>query len=449
MNRLHIYFAELRRTIGLAAPMILGQLLTMSMGMVDAAMVGRGAGTTSLAGLGFGVNLVHIPGIAGFGIASAVSILVAQAYGAGKRGEPVRIVRHGVVLAASYGALAAVGIMFLIRHAAFFGNFGQEPEVVEASAVYVQIFAWSFMFAHIFSCLRSFCEAQERPWLALYILSGMVLLNVLLNWLLIFGNLGFPALGLTGAGLATLCAQICALTVMVLAILRTSHFQVRIASLFRPAIIWADLRRILALGIPVGLQIFFEVFCFIGSAMMMGWISAETLAAHTIAIQVAGFSFMIPLGLSFAVSIRTGQAAGAKDREGIRRIIFSSLGITALWSCLAASTLLLLNESIPRLFSEDPAVLALAASFLIIGAVFQVVDQIQVVALGVLRGLADTRIPTILSLSCYWLIGLSLAYTLAFPLGLGGRGIWMALAIALGCAAIALNWRIVVVWRKL
>ena len=406
-------------------------------------------GTIELAALGFSVNFVHIPGVAGFGFLSALSVLVAQTYGAGRKSDCSEVLRHGVVLMALLG-LAIVGIVLLLyRLGPSLGYFGQDPEVFRAAGVYIPFYACGFLFVYCGGSFKSFCEAQDFPWPPLLLLLGSVGLNIFLNWLLIFGNWGFPALGLQGAGIATALANFCSMSAMALLVLNAPRFAIRARSFFRSRLSPARFHRHLGLGGPTALQVFFEAGAFLISALLIGVISARDLAAHHVAIQMAAFSFMVPLGVSFAVSIRVGQALGRSDTPAIRRIAITSQMIVLSTALVAATLFVSFNDSLPRFFTDDPEVAAIAAGFLLVTALFQIFDQQQVGALGVLRGLGDVRIPTLITLGAYWCACLPLSWLLGFHTSLGALGIWIALTIGLCLAAIALNLRLVLITRRL
>lgn len=268
-------------------------------------------------------------------------------------------------------------------------------------------------------------------------LCGTVLLNCFLNWLLIFGHWGCPRMELEGAALATFLSSATGLLVLLGLTAWRGQLAGGLRSLWCGAWVPQTLRSLLRVGSHTYLQIFGEVGAFTGAALMMGWLGAAPLAAHHIAIQLAAFSFMVPLGLSFAVSIRVGQAVGRGDRLAVRLIGHSAQVLVVLWMATVAVLFLGLRHILPGFFSQDPAVLALAAAFLTITAFFQVFDGLQVATLGILRGLMDTRIPTLTCLIGYWLVCLPLGYLLAFPAGLGGPGIWWALLIGLACSAVS------------
>lgn len=426
---------EIRRTLSLATPMIMGQLATMAMAMVDAAMVGRGVGTESLAALTFALNYTHIPYICLFGMVTATSVLVAEAYGAGARERIAETLRHGIFLCILLSVVVGLVVVGLYTQLEHFNYLMQPPELIPLAQPYMILYSCAFMVALIFACFRSFCEAQDRPWIPLAVLGSAIGLNAFLNWIFIFGRLGFPKMGLTGAGLGTLLANCTALLVIVILLFRNRRLGLDRASFLRLDIKRSLLKKILGLGLPSALQIAVEVGAFAAAAMMMGALGAAPLAAHHVTLQVAAFSFMVPLGMSFAVSIRVGQAAGSGDFVRVRRIGTGAMVLIAIWMLLAAVVIMAARHQLPLAFSDDPVVIALASQFLVFAALFQVFDGLQAIALGSLRGLQDVKVPAGGILLTYWCFALPLAYVLGFYFKYEGQGIWCALLIGLGVAS--------------
>lgn len=445
-----IFFDEIKRTLTLAFPMILGQLGAMSMHWIDAAMVGRGVGTIELAALAFSGSVAHVFLIMGFGLITTISVLTANAYGARRQEGLSEVMETGWLVCFVYSATMALLMTLVIDpFASFAVHWLDQPAlVVEAARPYLVLYFWAFVPILAFSALRAFSEAQDRPWLPFLVLVVGLAINAGLNALLIFGLGGFPRMGVAGAGLATLLAQSFMLVTMAVVVLRSGRFPIDASILRLRRISGPFLRKFLSLGIPSSLQIFFEVAAFSAASILMGRFGAIPLAAHHICIQFAAMTFMVPLGLSFAASIRIGQAAGVGDVARIRRIGFSSqlfgFGIMLGFGLLY----LLLRQGLPPVFTDDPAVSSLAASLLLIVAFFQVFDGLQVMSAGSLRGLQDVRVPTFLLLFCYWVVALPAGAILGFSLGLGPSGIWLGIALGLGLAALGLTMRFAIVSKR-
>ncbi len=432
---------ELGRTLHLALPMITGMMGGMSMGLIDAAMVGHSAGTFDLSALGFGTSVIFILAIPGYGMVTSLSVLIAQAYGANEKGKDVMYLRHGLVITLVYSSSAAVLLLLLQAFLPQLGYLGQTPLVAGIARPYIILVGLAFVGAQLFACVKAYWESQDRPWLPLCVLLSGLLLNVFLNWVFINGHLGAPKLNVTGAGMGTLFANIYLFVAMVIITLKSRHFDLKLQDLWRREYKWAHFRKHLSLGIPSSLQILFEVGMFAIATLLMGRLGPIELAAHHVTFQIVAYAFSIPLGYSFAVTIRIGQAAGRKSKRLIQLIGYTSLISTLIWMCLTMIVLYTLRHPLVSIFSNDQSVLEVALRFITIAAIFQVFDGTQIVATGALRGLGDVNVPMYITLTIYWFICLPLAYLFAFPLGYGGVGIWIALAIGIVCAATALSGR--------
>ena len=434
------WLVETRATLRLAVPMITGQLAQMAMQFCDALMVGRYLGVVPLAASALAISIQSPAFVASIGLLSAVGVRAAQALGAGRRDTAGEVLRHGMLLALATGVALALGLWFAEP---LFSRLGQDPEVVRQALPFLRFFAWSIVPTMLWQTLKQYSEAHNlaRPpmWSAL----AGVSLNLLLNYTLMFGKFGAPALGLPGSGLATLLAR-CA-TFLLLAIWAWNSPRLRdeihaIHWFRRPR--WKHFRALFSLGIPGSIQLLMEVMAFAGAAFLMGWLGAPALAAHQIAITYAASTFMVPLGLAFATSLRVGQAFGAGERERLRPIAFGGLAMAATVMTFGAVVFSLAGPWLAGWFTLDPAVVAIAASLLVVAGVFQIVDGVQVVGMATLRGLSDVRVPTLIALCSYWVVAIPLCYFLGFHTRLGPAGIWWGLAAGLGCAAGLLAWRV-------
>ncbi len=436
---------ENRKTLALAAPIIAGHLGQMLMGWADTLMVGR-LGVTSLAACAFANTVLAVALVFGFGIMSSVSVRASQAFGAACGADPRgragrgtgEVYRAGLALGALLGlALCAIMLSLLpVLH-----WFGQPPEVNSAVVGFLVLTAISVVPVMMFTAAKTFSEALSRPWPAFWIVMAGVALNIALNFVFIYGNLGAPALGLTGAGLATLAARIATVAVLLAYMGRSSYFRPHLARIASERSLGRELRDLLHIGLPAGGQYLAEVGAFATASLMMGWISVSALAAHQIAITCAATTFMVPLGLGMAVTVRVGQAFGAREFHRIRPIAFGGLGMALCVMSCTALGFIVLSQSLAALFISDPEVLALAASLLVIAGFFQIVDGTQIVAMNALRGIADVRVPMGIAIFSYWCVALPLSYLFAFETGHGPAGIWTGLAFGLLAAAGILLWR--------
>jgi MATE family multidrug resistance protein len=362
----------------------------------------------------------------------------------GRKGHSVRDVRRTV----RQGMWMAVGVtvpiwIVLWQSEAILRAMGQEPALARAAGEYVRALQWSLLPFFFFLVLRSFISALERPLWALVAGIVGVVINAAAAWVLIFGHLGFPKLGLVGAGYATTFADIVMFGVMAAVVLTDRKF--RRYHLFGR--FWrADgprFRELWHLGLPIGATLVFEVAVFNGATFLMGLIGAAALAAHSIAMQIASLSFMVPLGLAQAATVRVGRAFGAHDKEGIRRAGWTAYAMGVGFMALTALAMILIPRTLVGIFLDldapaNTAVIELAVSFLLVAALFQVADGGQAVAAGMLRGLHDTKVPMVYAGIGYWCIGLLLGVGLAFQGGLAGLGLWIGLATGLTVVALLL-----------
>lgn len=436
------YLQEARGTLSLGFPLILGMVGQMAIQVIDTAMLGR-VGVTPVAAAALAGSLFHFVLVAGFGLCAAIQVFVSQALGGRREGEAGSILAHGLVIVLAY-SFVAMGVVIVARGG--LGLLDQPAEVVAAAQPYLLVLALGIPITLPLGGLRAFYEGQSRVWLPLAVLAFGATANIFLNWVLIFGNLGAPALGLVGAGIATVAANALMLLILLTLTLRGSGLIVR--GRLWPAGGWRVQRfvQMLHVAIPSALQILFEVAFFATAVVMMGWLGKIPLAAHQIAIQYAAMAFMMPLGLSFAITVRVARAHGAGDLPRARRIGFSGMATGVLIMLCSVLFITVANDFIPRIFL-DPSVenaavvLALASQLLWIAAVFQVFDGLQVTALAALRGLTDVRVPTVMIFTGYWLLALPTGYALAFTVGLGPKGVWLGLVVGLMIAAFTLTAR--------
>ena len=433
---------EIRQTLKLAGPMILAQLAQMSMTFVDTIMVGW-LGTRELAGVALGSAVFFPVVVVGLGILMGVGPMVAQGYGGGDRKAIRGAVRQGLWL----GTLLAGAASLAAWHGSWFLRWtGQEEETIVLAEGYLRAIAWGVAPHLWFGVLRCFFEGISRPRVVLIITVAGLLVNVGGNYVLMYGKLGFPALGLVGCGWASTLVYWTMFLAMVFVILKSDEVRpFRLLSrLSRPD--WRHFSEVLRIGWPIGTMLGFEVGLFSATAFLIGLFGKTELAAHQIALQCAGYTYMVPLGVSLAVSVRVGQAIGRKDLEGARRAGHVGMGLGPSFMVLAALCFWLLPRPIVSLFLDinsaaNSEVVLHAVGFLGVAAIFQVFDGLQATAAGALRGLKDTRTPMIVALVAYWIVGLSSGYLLAFQFGWKGTGLWWGLVLGLSTAGLLLSWR--------
>lgn len=418
-----------RRNILLAYPVVIGQLGHIMVSVADTVMVGR-VGVIPLAAATFAGAFYHVLMVFGLGVSYAVTPLVA----ASDPTDQPRLMTYlrGSFLLNSILAILMLAIGFGVSF--FLSQFGQEPEVASSAKDYLIIATASLVPVMIFQTFRQFSEGLSdtfNPMIASLVAN---LLNVLLNYVMIYGHWGVPAMGLNGAGYATLISRVIMVFLMWWMIRKKLHH-------FNWRFEWAQARKLLNIGIPSGMQYVFEVGAFATSAIMVGWISAEALAAHQIAINLAAITYMSATGIGAAATVRIGNQLGQKDLRNLRIAGYSCFVLVAVFMAISAVLFVIFRYPLTSLYVSDPAVQSLAAGLLIIAAAFQLSDGLQAVGLGVLRGLTDVKVPTVVTFIAYWVLALPGGYLLGFVFDLGVDGIWYALSGGLTVAAVLHIWR--------
>jgi MATE family multidrug resistance protein len=433
------YLREMRPTLALAFPIIVGQVSQMLMGLTDSVMIGR-TGTVPLAASAFGGNIFNVFYILGIGLMMPVAVFVARARGASRPMDCAEYLRHGVALAFGFGLLETVVLMVL---SVKLGWFRQPPEVLAVVNPFFVLISFSIVPALVYLALRQFAEAMGRPWVPMFIMLGSVGLNAGLNWIFIYGHLGAPALGLTGAGIATLLSRIIGTLVLFTWLRLDLELKRALPSRWRLSLSGKHLHEMLHLGLPAAGGLLFESGAFAAAGVMMGWLGTVPLAAHQIAISCASMTFMFALGLSIAVGMRVSAALGAGEHARLRPIGFSALGLGVMLALVFTGVFLLAGRMVAEGFVRDPAVVTLAAQLLVVAGIFQLVDGAQVIGSAALRGLGDVKIPALLTFVAYWVVAIPGGYLFGVRGGFGAMGIWGALAAGLAFAALFLTVRFV------
>ena len=431
-------FQESRITLKLAIPLMIGQLSQMLLGVADTVMVGH-LGVTSLAALTLVNSLFYIPFVFGIGLLSGISVFTANARGsaddAGVRGS----CRHGFYLSIVLGCAIFAGSLLV---APYLDRLGQPAEIARVAKPFFLVIMASIIPALASMALKNHADALNRPWPPFWIFLGGVVLNVILNWVLIYGKFGLPQMGFVGAAWATLIARVAIVVAMLVWLVRAPALRgwVPVKWFRRPD--FTDIRRLLSIGLPSSFQMVCEVSAFSLAGLIMGRFGSQAMAAHQIALTLAATAFMLPLGLSMALTVRMGDAQGAGEISRLRGIATSGWLLAGGYSLLAAIGFLVFGKLLASLFVADPGVIALTATLLVIVGIFQLVDSLQVVSSAMLRGLQDARIPALLGFSAYWLVGLPVAFMFAFHFGMGPAGVWWGLAAGLAVACFTLGPRL-------
>jgi MATE family multidrug resistance protein len=436
--------AHARAIATLGLPLIGGHLAQMAIGVTDTVMLGW-YGVEALAAVTLASTYFFVLFIFGSGFAWAVMPMVATFAAEGDETSIRRATRMGLWLSFGFALLA---LPLMIFAAPILRLMGQEEVVVSSGADYLTIAGWGILPALFVMVLKSYLAALERTQVVLWITVLAAVVNALVNYALIFGNWGAPELGVAGAAVASLATQVVSLVGVVI--------YVRIAlpehDLFRRlwAADWDMLARVFNLGWPISITGLSETGLFAASAVMMGWLGTVPLAAHGVAVQLTALAFMVHLGLSNAATVRVGNAHGRNDVDHLARGAWVVTVLSVMFSTITVAFFIAIPETLIGIFilSDDPArieIVHIGVGVLFMAGVFQLVDGIQAIGLGVLRGVHDTRIPMVYAAFSYWAIGVPLSYILGFVFGLDGVGVWAGMGIGLGVAALLLNLRF---WRK-
>ena len=434
--------AHFRATLALGIPLIGAQLAQLGIHTTDMIIVGQ-LGAEKLAAMVLAGQFYFVVFIFGTGFSVAVVPMVANAYGQGDATSARRALRMGMWVAIAYWLLT-LGLFFNAERILL--KLGQNPNVAKLTGDYLAISQLGLLPASLFYVMRGLVSAIGRAGVILYATIAMLLLNGFLAYALVLGHFGFPALGMQGAAIAAVIVNLFSLVFIVVYI--QTREETRRYELFvrfwKPD--WHALLEVLRLGFPISITILAETMLFSAASILMGQIGTIELAAHGIALQLASIAFMIPLGLSQAATVRIGVAHGRGDYTNLVRAAITVYGVACVIALSGGILFAVAPEFLAKWFldarlPEAPEVLAYASTLVVIAGVFQLVDGIQAVAAGLLRGLKDARIPAMLALISYWPIGFTLAWITAFPLGFGGQGVWFGFVVGLTAASILLSVR--------
>jgi MATE family multidrug resistance protein len=432
------YIPVYRKNLTLAVPVIFSQIGQVTVNLVDSIMVGH-LGTTELAAASFAINVFHVGMLFGLGVTLGITPLVGQSFNEKNTQNLGNWLKNGVLvnLIASILLCAAMSSVVL-----FMNRMGQSEEVVRKAIPFYLIHVASLIPLMLFFSFKQFFEGIGNTKIAMIITIIINLVNIALNYILIYGKFGFPALGLNGSGYASLFSRLIMPVLFVLVILRKPSFRIYLSEAFHSGFEKLKIRKIISIGLPIGLQMVIEILAFTLGAIMLGWISKESLAGHQVAISMASMTYMISFGLASGTTIRVSHAFGERDRNELKQAIFASLHIVIAFMSLMGILFILLRNQLPLLFTSDPAVIKVAAALLVVGAFFQIFDGIQVVLLGALRGMADVRIPMFIAFFSYIIVSLPVSYLLAFVFNFGYSGVWIGFVFGLLTAAILFGFRL-------
>ena len=422
---------ELGPMLRLALPVVVAEVGWMSMGIVDTMVVGR-LGAESMGAVGLGNNLHIAIVIFGLGLSLGLDAMVSQDHGAGLDTEARKSLAQGVYLTAFLTPLLMFVVLGLIP---FLGNWGILPEVIALTAPYLRALVWSTGPILIFSAFRRYLQGIDVVKPITFALVSANLINLAANWIFVFGNLGFPKLGVAGSGWATCVARVYMMMIVIGAFV--IYGRGATPQIWWPRLEWARLLRLIRLGLPAAIQVTLEVGVFAAATTLAGRLDARSLAAHNIVLQISSLTYMVPLGIASAGAVRVGQGLGRGDPRASATSGWTALLIAAGFMACSGIVLLTMGRSIIAPFTTDPGVIASTTRLFWLAAAFQLFDGIQVVATGVLRGAGDTRTSMYFNLLGHWVIGLPIGYALAFPCGQGIVGLWVGLSIGLVLAGLA------------
>lgn len=441
-----IYRRHYAETIRLAYPIVIGQLSTIVIMITDNIVVGNYS-ADSLAAASLAHAIFMTLQIFGMGVTFGLTPLVASAVAKQEHDTCQTLFKHALI---TYSLLGVVlyGIVLLITY--FLDSFGQVPHIVALAKPFLQLVGFSIIPSLIFQTFKQFMEGLSQTKEPMFVAIIGEILNAVLNIVLVFGFLGFPRLGLLGSGIATIIARMIMIVLITWIFLHKDSFKIYAQGLWQQVLKTELFTKLLKIGLPIGMQVIFESSCFAFSAIMAGWIgdNGKTLAAHQIALNIAATTYLIASGISTAASIRTAGQKGLKNIEEMQMAGKSAMVIVTIFMFFCALTMVLGHRFLPSLYVQDEQVIDIASKLLLVAAIFQLSDGIQVVSIGALRGLHDVKIPTIITLIAYWGIGTPLAAFLMFYMGWGGVGIWAALAFALSIAAALLSYRFLKLCRE-
>lgn len=438
------WFAHLRATLALGIPLIGAQLAQLGIHTTDMIIVGQ-LGAEQLAAMVLAGQFFFVVFIFGSGFSVAVVPMVANAYGQGDATSARRALRMGMWVAIVYWLLA---LSVFLNAEPILISLGQNPEVAKLAGDYLAISQFGLLPASLFYVMRGLVSAIGRAGVILYVTIAMLVINGVLAYGLVLGHFGLPAMGMNGAAVVAVLVNTLSFILIVAYIQmreETRRYELFVR-FWRPD--WSALWDVLRLGLPIGITVLAETMLFAAASILMGQIGTIELAAHGIALQLASIAFMIPVGLAQAATVRIGVAHGRGDYVNLVRAAITVYCVACIIALSGGILFALAPDFLAKWFLDErlpeaAQVLAYASSLVVIAGIFQLVDGIQAVAAGLLRGLKDARIPAILAIISYWPIGFTLAWVAAFPLGFGGRGVWLGFVVGLTAAAILLTVRFV------
>jgi len=443
---LSIYTKEFRYNWKLAAPVMLGMLGHTFVSFVDNIMVGQ-LGTAELAAVSLGNSFMFIAMSLGIGFSTAITPLIAEADSSNNFLKAKSTFKHGLFLCTVLGITLFL-LLFFAKPLLYFMK--QPPEVVDLALPYLDLVAFSLIPLIVFQAFKQFSDGLSMTKYPMYATLIANIANVILNYILIFGKFGFPAMGIVGAAYGTLISRFVMLAYLWLLLMKKEKSKAIVTNIKFFVLEKLMLKKIISLGAPSAMQMFFEVAIFTAAIWLSGLLGKNPQAANQIALNLSSMTFMVAMGLSVAAMIRVGNQKGLLNYKELRRIAFSIFLFAVILATGFAITFLILRFQLPKIyvdfddainFTDNMEVVSIASQLLLAAAIFQISDSIQVVVLGALRGLQDVKIPTIITFIAYWAIGFPVSYFLGKEEAYGSFGIWLGLLAGLSSAAVLLYLR--------
>lgn len=426
------YIPFYKRNLHLALPVVISQIGQVSVSLIDNMMVGH-VGTSELAAASFANSVFTIGMFFGMGITFGITPLIGNSFSKGSQKEVVVWLKNGI-----FTHLAAAFVLSLIMFGVYFllPFMGQPVDVIKLAKPYFLLLCLSYIPFMLYFSFKQFFEGIGNTKIAMHITITANIINVIFNYLLIYGKLGFPEMGLNGAGAGTIISRVAMPILFFIYIIKTPAFKKYFVLAHQQSFSKEKIVSLLKIGVPIAFQIIVEGIAFSLGAIMMGWLGEVPLAAHQVAIGLASFTYMISLGISQANTIRVSHQMGAKDYKALKMAAFASTQLVLAFMLSMGIVFVFARNVLPFMFTVDPEVIKIASALLIIAAIFQVFDGLQVVMLSTLRGMADVRFPMFIAFFAYLFIGIPTSYILSFKLMLGPQGIWYGYLAGLGAAGV-------------
>lgn len=443
---IRLYWREIVKMLRLSSPIIVAQISSVLMGVTDNIMVGKLRDDAPLAAAAIANIIFILVACLGIGVFATISPLVAKAKSSGRGQECGLYLFAGMKLSISLGFLLTLLLLFISWN---FHWFGQKENVESLAKSYLQVIAFSMFPMMFFLAVKHFSDGLGVTMPAMVITVVGLLVNVFFNWVLIYGRLGFAEMGLYGSGLSTLIARVVMACLMIVYVLESNFFLSFLPNILAGNSTKAQTTQILRLGVPSGLQYFFETGVFVFCTVASGWLAVEALAAHGIILSIATITYMIAAGVSFAGAISVGGALGIGSRERVMRSGMASILLVSLLMLLCSVILQVFGENIIALYKNNSvAVMEIAKGLLFIFIFYLLADGVQAVGVGILRGIGDVNIPTMITLFAYWVVGIPASFYLGKYTDLGVKGIWLGLTLGLITSAVLLTGRFFYLTRK-